>query len=410
MVTEASQHPTTVADRGSPEEPVFIGIGELPSGRYPDRPFMGDLVHAAVAATRDAGLAMADIDTIMLIPCLHSPADQADLVFSRVVEELGLHGKAKASFMVHSGGSTSDNAVRNAAGLIHSGHARNVLILQAEKWGSMPVADMIEMLTANGIPREWEKASGLTFNAVGALITQRYMHASGSTPEDMASVCVSLREWARLNPNAMYKDKPLTVEQVVGSKMITDPLHALECPMLADGAVGLVMTSVDNAQRLGKESWVRIAGSGGCVSHYSVGQEADLATLGWEKAAPAAYEQAGWGPEDAHFAEVYDSYAAVLSIALEGLGLAPKGEAARQFAAGDFSPGGRLPVNTNGGLLSAGHTGVGGGTALLAECVRQLLGRAPSDRQISDATRAVLGGSGGTYMDSQVLLLEGVTR
>lgn len=390
----------------NPDEAVFIGLGEQPSGRYPDRPFMGDLVTVAVAATRDAGLAVSDIDTILLIPCLHSPADQADLVFSRVVEELGLHGRAKSNSMVHSGGSTSDNTIRDAAGLIATGRARNVLVLQAEKWGSAPVKDMVDMLTANGIPREWEKASGLSFNAVGALIQQRYMHATGSTPEDMASVCVALRDWARLNPNAMYKDKTLTVEQVLGSRMVTDPLHAMECPMLADGAVGLVMTSASNARRLGKDRFVRVAGSGGCVSHYSIGQEPDLAVLGWEKAAPAAYEEAGWGPEDADIAEVYDSYAAVLTSGLEGLGLAPRGEAARMFAAGDFSPGGRLPVNTNGGLLSAGHTGVGGGTALLTEGVRQLLGRAGPDRQIPDATRAVCGGSGGTYMDSQVLLLE----
>jgi acetyl-CoA C-acetyltransferase len=391
------------------DEAAFVGIGELPSGRFPDRAFMGGLVDVAVAAVRDAGLAMPDIDTILLIPCLHSGADQADLVFSRVVEELGLHGRAKSNVMFHSGGSTSDNTVRSAISLINSGHAHNVLILQAEKWGSAPVNEMIDMLTANGIPREWEKASGLSFNGVGALIQRRYMAASGSTAQDMASVCVALREWARLNPNAMYKDKALSVEQVLNSRMVSDPLHAFECPMMADGAVGLVLTSAREASKT-QDTWVRVAGSGGCVSHYSIGQEADLAVLGWPTAAAPAYEQAGWGPGDADIAEVYDSYAAVLTIALEGLGLAPAGEAGRMFAAGDFSPGGTLPVNTNGGLLSAGHTGVGGGTALLAEAVRQLLGRAGPDRQIPDARRAVCGGSGGTYMDSQVLLLERVTR
>jgi acetyl-CoA C-acetyltransferase len=262
------------------DEAAFVGIGELPSGRYPDRAFMGGLVDVAVAAVRDAGLAMTDIDTILLIPCLHSGADQADLVFSRVVEELGLHGRAKSNVMFHSGGSTSDNTVRSAISLINSGHAHNVLILQAEKWGSAPVSEMIDMLTANGIPREWEKASGLSFNGVGALIQRRYMAASGSTPQDMASVCVALREWARLNPNAMYKDKTLSVEQVLNSRMVSDPLHAFECPMMADGAVGLVLTSAREASKA-QDAWVRVAGSGGCVSHYSIGQEADLAVLGW---------------------------------------------------------------------------------------------------------------------------------
>ena len=277
------------------DEAAFVGIGELPSGRYPDRAFMGSLVDVAVAAVRDAGLTMTDIDTILLIPCLHSAADQADLVLSRVVEELGLHGRAKSNVMFHSGGSTSDNTVRSAISLINSGHARNVLILQAEKWGSAPVGEMIDMLTANGIPREWEKASGLSFNAVGALIQRRYMAASGSTPQDMASVCVALREWARLNPNAMYKDKTLSVDQVLGSRMVSDPLHAFECPMMADGAVGLVLTSAREASKA-QDAWVRVAGSGGCVSHYSIGQEADLAVLGWPTAAAPAYEQAGWAP------------------------------------------------------------------------------------------------------------------
>jgi acetyl-CoA acetyltransferase len=392
----------------SDTEPVFIGIGEQPSGRYPNRPFMGDLVRVGVAAVKDAGLTTQDIDTILLIPCLHSPADQADLVFSRIVEELGLNKKVKCQYMVHSGGSTSDNTIRTAAGLIDSGHAKNVLVLQAEKWGSAPVTEMIDMLTANGIPREWEKQSGLSFNAVGALIQQRYMFESGSTPADMASVCVALRDWANLNPNAMYKHKKLTVEQVLNSKMITDPIRAFECPMLADGACALVLTSRSNARTLGKDRVVRIAGESGVVSHYSIGQEREVGKLGWELAGPAAYDAAGWGPQDADIAEIYDSYAAVLTSGLEGLGLAPKGEAARMFARGEFSPGGRLPTNTNGGLLSAGHTGVGGGTALLTEGVRQLLGRA-GERQVDGATRAVLGGSGGTYMDSQVLLLEGVS-
>lgn len=398
----------STAAPASDTEAAFIGIGELPSGRYPDRSFIGSLVDVAVAAVRDAGLTMTDIDTILLIPCLHSAADQADLVFSRVVEELGLNGRAKSNAMVHSGGSTSDNTVRAAASLINSGHARHVLILQAEKWGSAPVNEMIDMLTANGIPREWEKATGLSFNAVGALITQRYMAVTGSTAQDMASVCVALRDWAILNPNAMYR-KPLSVEQVLGSRMISDPLHAFECPMMADGAVGIVLTSAGEARK-SHDAWVRIAGSGGVVSHYSIGQEADLGVLGWPRAAREAYEQAGWGPGDADLAEVYDSYTAVLTIAMEGLGLAPVGEAGRLFAAGEFSPGGRFPVNTNGGLLSAGHTGVGGGTALLAEGVRQLLGHAGPDRQVPGAARAVCGGSGGTYMDSQVLLLERVTR
>ena len=397
-------------DAKSPNDPVFIGIGELPSGRYPDRNFIGDLTHVALRALKDAQMVPRDIDTILLIPCLHSPVDQADLIFSRMTEELGLIGHLKSNFMVHSGGSTSDNAVRIASGLIASGHARNVLVLQCERWGSADVNEMVTMLSRYGIPNEWEMPTGLQFNAIGALITRRYMHATKSSPEDMASVCVTLRKWAQLNPNAMYYGKPLTVEKVLASKMVADPLHALECPMLADGAVAFVMTSAENAKKRGLDTTVRIAGSGGCVSHYSTGQEPDLGKLGWATAAKRAYEQSGWGPEDIQFAEIYDTYTAVITSAVEGLGLCAPGEGARWFASGVADPGGKLPCNTNGGMLSAGHTGVGGGMALLVEGVRQLLGRAEPERQLKNVQRCVVGGTGGSYMDAQILLLERVGK
>jgi acetyl-CoA C-acetyltransferase len=392
---------------GASEDPVFVGVGELPSGRYPQRTFVGDLTIVAGRALRDAGMVPRDIDTIILIPNLHSFNDQADLIFSRMVEELGLANHAKASFMVHSGGSTSDNGVRVAAGLISSGHAHTVLVLQCERWGSANLAEMVTMLSKNGIPGEWELPTGLQFNAIGALITRRYMHASHSSAADMAGMCVTLREWAQLNPNAMYRGKTLTVEQVLASRMVADPLHAMECPMLADGAAAFVMTSAENAKRRGIGATVRIAGSGGCVSHYSIGQERDLAVLGWPVAAERAYAQSGWGPKDAAFGEIYDSYVAVTAIALEGLGLAEAGEGARWFSK-HCAPGGQFPCNTNGGLLSAGHTGVGGGTALLIEGVRQLLWRAEAGRQIENCRRCIIGGTGGSYMDAQVLLLERV--
>lgn len=378
-MADALPYPTP----GSANDAAFIGVGEIPSGVYRQRGFMAQIIEASARAIQDAKIAHTDIDQIVLIPCLHGIPDQADLIFSRVAEELGLHGKVKSSMMVHSGGSTSDNATRAAAGLIASGQARNVLVVQSEKWGSADLQEMVDMLSENGIPREWEGTSGLQFNAIGGLIHQRYMHRSGSTAEDLAEVCVTLREWSQLNPNAMFRGKELTVEKVLGSKMISDPLHAFECPPMADGAAAYVMTSATEAAKK-HDSWVRVAGSGGCVSHYSSGQDADLA-------------------------EIYDSYAAVTCIALEGLGISAPGEAGRDFSKKRFSPGGELPLNTNGGLLSAGHTGVGGGMALLVEGIRQLLHRAEPERQVDNAQRCIVGGTGGSYMDAQIMMLERAT-
>lgn len=386
-------------------EPVFAGIGELESGRFPDRTLMGDLIDVADLALANAGLTSKDIDVILFGSNMHSMEEQADLIFSRVAEEMGVLGQLKTNILVHSGGSTSDNLARVAAGMIKTGEAQTVVVVQAERWATLPVEKMIDMLTANGIPREWEKPAGLSFNAIGGLLMRRYMHESNSTEEDMASVCVALREWAALNPNAFWRNRKLTVEDVMKSKLVCDPLRAMECPMMADGGVGFVMTSEKRARELGRPI-VRMAGSGGSVTHFSIAQERNLGALGWEKAAKDAYAEAGWTPADIEFAQVYDSYPSVLTVALEGVGLAPKGEAARMFARGEFSPGGSLPVNTNGGLLSAGHIGIGGGLALLVEGIRQLLWEAPENRQIPNCRRGLIGGTGGSYSDAQVLLLE----
>ncbi|MCB2050929.1 MAG: thiolase family protein [Novosphingobium sp.] len=401
-----TEHWSLHSTAGAANDPVFVGVGELKTGKFPERGFVEALTRVAIQAIKDAGMVPRDIDTILLIPNLHSAADQADLVFSRMVEELGIHGSCKSSFMVHSGGSTSDNAVRTAHGLITAGHAKNVLVLQCERWGSADLNEMITMLSKNGIPGEWELPTGIQFNAIGAMITRRYMYASGSTPEDMASICVTLRKWANLNENAMFYEKPLTIEKILSSRMVADPLHAYECPPMADGACAFVITNTENARKRGISNAVRLAGSGGCVSHYCLSQEPDQAVLGWPLAAERAFNQSGWGPQDADILEIYDSYAAVTAIALEGIGICPKGEGARWFAAGTGDPGGKLPINTNGGLLSAGHTGVGGGTALLVEGIRQLLHRAPAKRQVENCQRAIIGGTGGSYMDAQILLLE----
>src|SRR5258708_33570818 len=150
--------------------------------------------------------------------------------------------------------------------------------------------------------------------------------------------------------------------------------------MLADGAVAFVMTSADNAKTRGLDTTVRVAGSGGCVSHYSVGQEPDLAALGWATAARRAYEQSGWGPKDAQIAEIYDTYAAVTAIAVEGLGFCAPGEGARWFASGVADPGGKLQCNTNGGIASTWHNGTGRAHRLLLTGAPQVLGPAGWER------------------------------
>jgi acetyl-CoA acetyltransferase len=218
----------------------------------------------------------------------------------------------------------------------------------------------------------------------------------------MAAVCVSNRKWAELNPNAFFR-KPLTIEEVLASKMLSTPLRAKMSNMLFDGGSAFVVTSAERAKDLPNKP-VYILGEGGCVTHFVFSQEPDLSRFGWAQAAKEAFEEAGLTPQDIDVAEIYDSYPVYQLMAFEELGFCQRGEAGEIFLKGDTWPGGRIPCTTEGGMLSKGHIGAGGGVSLMVEAARQLMGKA-GERQVPDARFAVETATGGTYMDSQVTIL-----
>jgi acetyl-CoA acetyltransferase len=228
------------------------------------------------------------------------------------------------------------------------------------------------------------------------------MYETGTTEEELAAVCVSLREWAKLNPHAMYR-KDLTIEEVLASKMVATPLRSRECNMLADGASAYIVAAAGDAEAI-TDTPVFVRGHGSLVTHYSMSQDTDLANLGFPEAARAAYAESGLTPQDIDLAACYDAYPVFPLIAMDALGLC-QGERAGAFvAAGHTSPGGAMPMTTNGGMLSQGHTGAGGGIAVLVEAFRQLMGKA-GERQVPNAVNAVETASGGTWMDSHVTVL-----
>lgn len=381
---------------------AIVGVGEVPSGRFPDRSEIEAAVLSSAQALRSAGLGSNEIDTVVTVGALASSQFNVDLVFSRIVEELGMLRSAKMNLQVMSGGATSATALLVAEGLISSGAARRILIVHADKVGSLPPQRAVDLFSTTGVDAEWELSYGHNMNAVGALVSQRYMHETGTTAEQFAEVCVSLREWARLNPNAMFRDE-LTVEQVLSAKMVADPLTSRMCNQLVDGASALIVTSAAEATSIAPEpAYVR--GHGSSVTHYALSQDVDLARLGFEEAAAEAYRRSGIGPEDIQLAGVYDAYPVFALIALDGLKLTGGAPAGEFVASGATRPGGSLPMTTNGGMLSQGHSGVGGGMAVLVETARQLLGQA-GERQVPNLVNAVKTASGGTWMDSHVTVL-----
>ncbi len=381
---------------------AIVAIGEVPTGKFPDRPCLQNALEACRGAILDSGIEKDEIDVVVPTGTFFNRRYNTDMIFSQLVEELGLLGKAKENVQVFSGGSSSSSMLRAACGWITAGLAKTVLCVQSDKTGSAPVQEMIDLFATFGIPEEWETPYGFFMGATGSLNATRFMYETGTTPEQLASVVVSMRKWAALNPNAMLR-RELSVEEVLNAKMVATPLTKRESNVLADGGAAFIVTSAERAKDLPNPS-IYPLGFGSRVCHYSISQDMDLTRLGFYEASQEAYEMAGVGPQDIDIVELYDGYPIYPLITLEGLGICKRGEAGAFVYEGNTWPGGKLPMTTNGGMLGQGHTAAGGGVAVLVEAIRQLMGKAGA-RQVRDAKIAVESSMGGTFMDSHIVIL-----
>jgi acetyl-CoA C-acetyltransferase len=288
--------------------------------------------------------------------------------------------------------------------MLEQGEVNTVLMVQAEKLATgMPSGQAgIDLFAFAGQSAEWEVPFGQNFSSLTALATMRYQYETGTTDEQMAAVCVSNRKWAELNPHAFFR-KPLTIEEVMASKMLARPLRAKMSNMLFDGGAALIVTSAERAPDV-VEKPVYILGEGGLSTHFVFSQEPDMTRFGFAEAGRQAYAQAGLTAKDIDVAEIYDSYPIFQIIGFEELGFCERGQAGEMFLRGDTWPGGKIPCTTDGGMLSKGHIGAGGSYSLLVESVRQLRGTA-GERQVPGARFAIETGTGGTYVDSHVTIL-----
>lgn len=381
---------------------AIVGIGEVPTGKFPERPCLQNALEACREAILDSGIKKDEIDVIIPTGTFFNRRYNTDMIFSQLVEELGLLRKAKENVQVFAGGSSSSAMLRAATGLITAGLAKTVLCVQSDKTGSAPVQEMIDLFATFGIPKEWETPFGFFMAGTGSLFATRYMHETGTTPEQIASVVVSMRKWAALNPNAMLR-RELSIEEILDAKMVATPFTTKEGNVLADGGAAFIVTTAERAKDLPNPP-VYPLGFGSRVCHYAISQDMDLTRLGFYEASQEAYEMAGIGPNDVDIAELYDGYPIFPLITLEGLGICKRGEAGAFVYEGNTWPGGKMPMTTNGGMLGQGHTAAGGGVAILVEAIRQLMGKA-GERQVKDVKIAVESSMGGTFMDSHIVVL-----
>ena len=376
---------------------AIVGIGEVPTGWYPERHEWDIIYDSCMQAVNDAGINKNEIEGVICSPAIGQPKLDSELVFGKLPEELGLKG-CRDIVSVNGGGSTSANLLRMAEHWITNGIAKTVLIMHASKYTSIDPNVIIHTFATAGMSMEWEYPFGTTYNGMVAMHTARFMHDNNVSPEEMASIPVAFRKWAELDPNAMYR-KPLTVEKVLSTKMISTPLHSMECNMLADGGGALVVTSAERAKKICKTPVYKLGeGARYCQATMTQRTEEIWATQG-KQAARDAFKQAGLTIKDMDILELYCAYPILMPYLLVALGVCKNGkEAVRFVAEGNTWPGGKLPCSTIGDALSRGHTGSGVGFAYLVETARQLMGKA-GERQVKNCRHVLMNCSGGSGMN-----------
>jgi acetyl-CoA acetyltransferase len=322
-----------------------------------------------------------------------------------LAERLGVRGRFTDSTMT--GGSSFEVHVEHAAVAIAHGLCDVAVIVYAAtpRSGKNPFGGGGPPMGGDLPFLEWDLPYGLGLPASSySLAARRHMHEFGTTNEQLAAIAVSFREWAAKNPNA-YHRTPITVDDVLESPWVAEPLHKLDCCLVTDGAGALVLTSADRARDL-RQPPVFVLGAGTAHTHgMSISQMPDLTTTGAAVSGPQALSMAGVGPSDIDVVELYDSFTITALMTLEDLGFCQKGEGGAFVADGRLGPGGSLPTNTNGGGLAYTHPGMYG-MFVLVEAVRQLRGDS-GERQVSGAEVAVANGCGGVLSCTSTIVLGG---
>jgi acetyl-CoA C-acetyltransferase len=280
---------------------------------------------------------------------------------------------------------------------VAAGLRRTVLVVGGEKMTHLATPKVSEIIGRSIDP--YERAYGATMPALAGIISRALMSRQGTTAREIAQVAVKNHANATRNVFAHFQ-QAVTVEEVLESRMVADPLRLLHCCPISDGAAAVVLTA--------ERGRVRVAGVGHGTDTLAVRHRRELTSFAATRAAAReAYAMAGFGPERVDVAEVHDAFAPFELISLEDLGLLPPGKAGRATLDGDTALEGRLPVNPSGGLKARGHPLAATGIAQLVECVWQLSGRA-RDRQVKSPRRALAHSIGGLATNNWVTLLEAV--
>ena len=373
---------------------AFIaGAYEHPGRRLPDKTIPQIHADIAVGALKDAGLSLKDVDGFF------TDAQGLGMGVISMAEYLGLNN---ISYMdsTESGGSSYLCHVGHAASAIAEGKCKVALVSLAGK--------------GRGGPTRYSEAPELGFEAPYgpvtvawyALAARRHMYEFGTTSAQLAEIKVAASHHAQYNPDAFLRNV-VTVEEVLNSPLVADPLHRLDSCVITDGGGAVVLVSPDVARDLPRRK-VKILGHGEAPKHTNNGR-IDLTYTGAVWSGPRAFEEAGVTVGDIDYASIYDSFTITVLLQIEDLGFCEKGKGG-QFVqdGGLLSPGGKLPFNTDGGGLCNNHPANRGGMTKILEAVRQLRGEARPEVQVPNCQLALAHGTGGSIgsrMGSATLIL-----
>jgi acetyl-CoA acetyltransferase len=378
---------------------VIAGVGETEQGKIPDKSSFHFLSQASKLAIEDAGIKKSDVDGLVTA---FSLVEHTFMHCTTFADYFGMRPRFFSSVAV--GGATAVWMAAEAAMAIATGQAEVVLCVRGDNTLSGISSSGMVALIREMCHAEFEFPYGLTTPGGYALAAQRYLHDFGATREHLAAVAVTMRKHAALKENAMNKE-PLTVEDVINSRIIAEPLTKYDCSIISDGGAAFIITTEDKAKELGIENNLAyLWGMGQGYSHQYLTTLHDLDQIynAINASGQKAFQTAGIGPSDVDMAFLYDCFTITVLLELEGLGFVPKGEGGPFALEGRMEIGKDLPVNTHGGLLSQAHLGA---MHHVIEATIQLRGDAAGERQVKDAEVALVHGNGGIVSAHSTVVL-----
>jgi acetyl-CoA C-acetyltransferase len=376
---------------------AFIaGAYEHPERNIPDKPVQQVHAEVAAGALADAGLTFADVDAY------YCAGDAPGFGGISMADYLGL--KLTQMDSTETGGSSYVVHIGHAAEAIAAGKCQVALITLAGL--PLQARGNLALGALRGPEDSFESVYGTSIHGMYALAARRHMHEFGTTSEQLAEIKVAAAQHAQYNPSALRRE-PVTVEDVINSPLISDPLHRLDCCVVTDGGGALIVVSPDVAASLPRHC-VKVLGHGEAPKTSDNGR-IDLTYTGAVWSGPRAFAEAGVTPADIDYASIYDSFTITVLETIEDLGFCAKGQGGAFVSDGALqAPHGKLPFNTDGGGLCSNHPGNRGGMTKVLEAVRQLRGEAHREVQVPDCTLALAhgtGGSIGTRMGSSTVIL-----